>query len=298
MEFRHLKYFVAVAEALHFGRAAQHLGISAPTLSNQIRTLETSLSTRLLHRKTSSSVSLTDAGKRFLSEARAALNQLEKAERVARRAGRGEIGTLALGYVMSAASSGLLQLAIGNFRKTRPEVSFQLIRSETFPQMDAIANGQLDIGFTRPMGRYPTGLTGFVLLSEPYVLAIPSKHPLARKRRVAPADIIGEPLIAASLQMEVGFWDNLASLAASDGPLNIVARAADMLSVIALAASGVGISAVSQCLQNMPIPGVVYRPISGAGRRAELAAVHRKNESNQLVRGFINTLRSMSKGVR
>lgn len=295
MELRHLKYFVAVAEDLHFARAAARLNISTATLSQQIRSLETQISARLLNRKTKSAISLTEAGKRFLVEAKATLEQADRASLVGRRAGRGEIGTIAFGYVMSAASAGLVQTAVSDFRTTRPDVTFQLLRADTYEQMHAIADGQLDVGIMRPVGRYPSGLTGFVVLSEPYVLAIPANHPLARRKRLTPADLAGEPLIAASLQMEVGFWDNLASVAVGDAPLNIVARAPDMLSVIVLAGAGVGISAVSQCQQNMPIPGVVYRPISGVERRAELALVHRRDERDPLVASFIAMLRQRSR---
>ncbi len=291
MELRHLRYFVALAEELHFGRAAERLNISTPTLSLQIRALEGSIATRLLYRKTKTSVSLTEAGSRFLVEARATLEQAERAQLVGRRAGRGEIGSVSLSYVMSAASAGLVQSAVMDFRTAKPDVAVQLRRADTFAQLEAVAGGQVDIGITHPLGRYPSGLTGFVLLSEPYILAIPSRHPLARRKHITPGDLIGQPLIAASLQMEIGFWDNLISAIAPDAPLNIAARAPDVLSLIVLAAAGVGISAVSQCLRNMPIPGVVFRPIAGADGRAELVVVHRRQEANPLVRSFIGMLR-------
>jgi DNA-binding transcriptional LysR family regulator len=291
MDVRHLNYFVAVAEELHFGRAADRLDVSVATLSHQIRALEAELGARLLNRKTKSAISLTDAGKRFLLEARIALQQFDKAALVGRRAGRGEVGTLALGYVMAAVTTGVLPSAMREFLTARPDVAFQLERLETFPQMDAIAQGRLDLGITRAMQRYPSGLTGFVFHTEPYVLAIPEGHRLARRKSIAPEELLGESLIAASLQMEVGFWGNLTSVSAPHGPLQIAARAHDMLSVIACAAAGLGISAVSESHARIAVPGLVYRPMRGDQRQSELAIVFRRGEANPLVKSFISVIR-------
>src|ERR1700690_383239 len=108
MELRHLRDFVAGPEKLHFSRAAEYLNISTPTLSHQIRALETMLGAQLLSRKTKSGVALTQTGKRFLEEARATLQQAERAQLVGRRAARGDIGSIAVGYILSASSLGLL----------------------------------------------------------------------------------------------------------------------------------------------------------------------------------------------
>jgi len=173
MELRHLRYFVAVAEKLHFSRAAEHLNISTPTLSHQIQALETMLGAQLLSRKTKSAVSLTQTGKRFLEEARATLRQAENAELVGKRAARGDIGSIAIGYILSASCIGLLPELIEAFQKETPGVSLQLSRMETFPQMKAIIEGVLDIAFIRAPQRYPAELTGFVVDRHPYCVAIP-----------------------------------------------------------------------------------------------------------------------------
>lgn len=149
MELRHLKYFVAVAEELHFARAAERLNISAPTLSHQIGALETMLGAKLLTRKTKSAVALTHSGKRFLVEAQETLKQAAHAELVGRRAARGDAGSIAIGYVFSAGCSGLVPTALASFRKSHPEVSFQLARMSTFAQFKGLIDGSLDIAFTR-----------------------------------------------------------------------------------------------------------------------------------------------------
>lgn len=138
MELRHLRYFVAVAEKLHFSRAAEDLNISTPTLSHQIQALERMLGAQLLSRRKKSAVSLTQTGKRFLEEARATLRQAENAELVGKRAARGNIGSIAIGYILSASCIGLLPELIGTFQKENPNVLVQIVRMETFPQVKAL----------------------------------------------------------------------------------------------------------------------------------------------------------------
>src|SRR5580698_5067681 len=134
MELRHLRYFVAVAEELHFSRAAARLNIATPTLSAQIQALESLLGAQLFTRKTRSVV-LTHVGKRFLDEARATIKQADQAELVGRRAARGDLGSIAIGYVLSAACGGFVAAAINDLRGSHPDVSFQLRKMETLPQM-------------------------------------------------------------------------------------------------------------------------------------------------------------------
>src|SRR3974390_2237759 len=148
MELRHLRYFVAVAEELHFSRAAAKLNIATPTLSAQIQALESMLGAQLFTRKTRS-VALTHVGKRFLEEARATLKQADQAELVGRRAARGDLGSIAIGYVLSAAGAGTVTPGITDFRKSHPDVSFQLHKMETIPQMKALVDGTLDLAFAR-----------------------------------------------------------------------------------------------------------------------------------------------------
>src|SRR5262249_34509664 len=176
MELRHLRYFVAVAEKLHFSRAAEQLNISNPTHSPHIHARETMLGAQLLSRGKKSAVSLTQTGKRFLEEARATLRQAENAELVGKRAARGDIGSIAIGYILSAASIGLLPEMIATFQKENPNVSMHIVRMETFPQMKALIDGVLDIAFIRAPQRYPAELTGFLSHRPPYYPAIPICH--------------------------------------------------------------------------------------------------------------------------
>ena len=234
MEVRHLKYFVMVAEELHFSRAAARLEIAVPTLSHQIRALESELGAQLFRRKTRSAVALTHVGRRFLDEAHATLKQMEHTELVGRRAARGETGSIALGYVLSACCSGLLAAAL--------------------------------VG-----------------------------HRLASRKQVSAAAIAEEPLIAAPLEMEPGFWGNLVSVNPTT-PLNIVQRAPDAITMLALVAAGLGLGVVSGSLSRIAVPGVVYRDIVGASRKADHAVVYRRNESAPVVNAFLKSLRQDFRG--
>lgn len=297
MELRHLRYFAAVAEELHFARAAARLNISAPTLSHQISALEAMLGAKLLTRKTKSAVALTHAGKRFLIEALETLTQAARAEMVGRRAARGEAGSIAVGYVLSAACSGLVASSIVEFRTLHPDVSFQLRRMETFPQLRELSEDSLDIGFTRGLDRYPAGLAGFVADRQPYWLAVPEAHPLARKKHITPAMLADAEFVAAPMQMEVGFWGNIAATTPPGVSVKIVERAPDAFTVLTLVAAGFGVSVLSESLKRVAIPGVVYRKISGATRQADHAVVYRKNESAPVVKIFIDLLRRRARGV-
>lgn len=291
MEIRHLKYFVMVAEELHFSRAAARLNIAPPTLSQQIRALESMLGARLFKRKTKSAVELTHAGKRFLDAARPALKQMAQTELIGRRAARGDAGVIALGYVFSASCSGLISTALAKFRSTHPDVLIQARVMETLPQFRAIIDGSLDVGVMRCPRRYPSNLTGLLVERQPFRLALPEGHRLAKLDRVDPADLAGEPLIAAPLEMEPGFWGNIAAVVPARLRVNIVERASDAFTMLTLVGAGVGLGVVSGALSTIPIPGIVYRDIDGVGRQADHVAVYRKNETAAVVVAFIKSLR-------
>src|SRR5438270_3418464 len=154
MELRHLRYFMAVAEELHFSRAAERLHISPPSLTQQIQSLEQELGARLFLR-TKREVKLTDAGARFLEEARTTLRHAQRAQVVARRAARGEMGRVEIGFVSSAACAGLLTASVPAYRDAYPLVELSMRKMETAKQIEQLTGSRLDIGFLRPPTRYP-----------------------------------------------------------------------------------------------------------------------------------------------
>jgi DNA-binding transcriptional LysR family regulator len=296
MELRHLRYFVAVAEELHFSRAAAKLNIATPTLSAQIRSLEALLGAQLFVRQTRS-VALTHVGRRFLDEARATLRQADQAEQVGRRAARGEVGTIVVGYIYSAVCGGSVGRSIAHFRAKHPGVMFELRRVSTIGQMNALIDGTLDVGFTRTPDRYPTGLAGFLIDRQALCVALPASHPLAARAKIAPEMLAGEPLIATSLEMEVGFGSNLGDVTTSASLMHVVARGADPFSVITLVSAGIGLGVLSDSIKRVAIPGVVFRPLTKTSRFADHAVVYRTNESGPVVKAFIASLKERTRDV-
>lgn len=296
MELRHLRYFVAVAEELHFGRAAARLNISAPTLSHQILALENLIGAKLFLRRTKSVVTLTQTGKRFLIEAYATLKQAANAEMIGRRAARGDVGSIAVGYIFSAGLSGFISRNLLAFRESQPDIQLQLRRVVTFEQFRALTDDTLDVGFTAAPQSYPAGLTGFVVDRQPFFVAIPARNPLARRKQVTPEALADEPFVAVSLEMEVGFGGgNIAAITPPGKSPRIVERAPDAFSVLTLCAAGVGLSVMSEPMSNVHIPGVVFRKVEGASRTFNLALVYRRNEAAPAVKNFIEFMRRQSK---
>ena len=295
MELRHLKYFVAVAEELHFARAATRLNIAAPTLSHQIGALETMLGAKLLTRKTKSAVTLTHSGRHFLIEAQETLKQAAHAELVGRRAGRGDAGSISVGYVLSAGCSGLVSSNLDSFKKAHPDVSFKLARKPTFGQFNALIDGSLDIAFTRTPQCYPSGLTGFTVDRQAFCVALPEGHRLAARKHVTPAMLADESFIAMSLEMEAGFWGNISAVIPPGKSPRILDRAPDPFTVMMLVAAGVGISVLSESLAGISIPGLVFRKIVGITRTCDIAVVHRRNETAPVVMALIDFLRARAR---
>jgi DNA-binding transcriptional LysR family regulator len=294
MELRHLRYFVAVAEELHFSRAAARLNIATPTLSAQIQALEAMLGAQLFTRKTRS-VTLTHVGKRFLDEARATIKQADQAELVGRQAARGEIGSIAVGYVLSASCGGLVSAPITEFKKSHPNVSFHLRKMETIPQMKALLEGALDVGFTREPERYPAGLAGFLVDRQSFYLAVPEGHRLASTDDIAPDALVDEPFVGMLLDMEMGFWSNLRAITPAGTAMRIVARVPDALSVLTAVSAGIGLGVLSESLTRIAVPGVVFRRITQVSRYSDHAVVYRKNEGAPVIRAFVARLRARTR---
>ncbi|EHP40945.1 LysR family transcriptional regulator [Cupriavidus basilensis OR16] len=180
LELRHYRYFTALAEELHFGRAAERLGISQPALSQQFRWIEQEAGAPLLSRS-KRRIALTEVGAVFYEEAMGVLRQVQHAGLATASASRGDLGSAAIGYVASAALSGLLPRLVYRFRRDHPAVRLAMREMDMPAQLDAVARGELDIGFIRPPLRsLPEGLAMFDIASEAVVVALHATHALAR----------------------------------------------------------------------------------------------------------------------
>ncbi|NKC31445.1 LysR substrate-binding domain-containing protein [Falsiroseomonas selenitidurans] len=264
MDLRHLRYFVALAEELHFTRAARRLGMAQPPLSQQIRALEAELATPLLERGTRR-VALTEAGRMFLAEARATLAAAARAELVARRAGRGEIGELRIGLFASAPLLPAFTRAVLAFRARLPDVHLALSESPTLEQVDALRRGALDAGFLRcPSAEtIPPEVAAVELLRERLVAMLRRDHPLAAEAGPLPvAALRGQKLIFFARSVGTTLHAQLAALchAAGFAP-EITQTARENSTLIGLVAAGLGIAVVPESLAQIQVADVVHRPL-------------------------------------
>ncbi|MFC3126264.1 LysR substrate-binding domain-containing protein [Pseudoroseomonas globiformis] len=293
MEIRHLRAFVAVAETLHFARAAERLDLSPPALTERIQSLEAGVGVQLL-RRSRRSVALTDAGQLFLEEARRALEQVQRAEQVARLAGRGERGILTIGFAPSVAFAGVLARAVRNWRASRPEVSLQLREAETLPQIRALAEGRLDIALVRPPFPETPGIVSLALLREPLILALPEAHPLVTDGPVEPKAIASADFIVPDPETAgFVFYTQMLGMRGGFTP-RMVPGGRDLIAVVSLVGLGLGLAvvpgSVKECLH---LPGVVYRPLAGPPLVGDIAAAFRRNEAAPAARDFIRHLRKL-----
>ncbi len=296
MELRQLRYFVAVAEELHFRRAAARLHISQPPLSQQISRLEEELGCRLLTRSRRR-VELTAAGAAFLRDARAMLAELDVAVATARRLETGQAGLLRVSFVGSALLS-IVPGIVQRFRRGRPLVEIELRERSTVEQLRALSAGVVDVGLVRPPVDAGADLFTEVVMRERTVAAIPVGHPLAALRRVPLRRLAAEALVLFPREQAPGFHDLLTGrLAATGTSPQVVQYAPEMLTIIGLVAAGIGVSPVPASVARLGLDGVTYRPLSGAPD-TELLAVMRARDESPLVRAFLADAREHRPGRR
>jgi DNA-binding transcriptional LysR family regulator len=293
LETRQLRYFVAVAEALHFGRAAAHLHMSQPPLSQQIRQLEAQLGVQLFER-TKRTVKLTYAGKVFLDEARALLGGLSRAVDTARAAARGEAGHLRLGCTAASAYS-VVPALMRRYKERFAQVEVVLHERVTSDQARDLFEGRLDIGLVRLPIDQP-GLATEKLLEERLVVAIPADHPLAADRVIEVRQLEGVPFIGFSFDGARYFHDMIeAVLAAGNVVPQVVQRAAQLHVVAALVSAGLGLAIVPDAAARVMVDRVVYRPLQAERLpRPELHVCWRRDEMTPLVRNFVALAREVA----
>jgi DNA-binding transcriptional LysR family regulator len=288
MELRHLRYFVAVAEELHFARAAARLHIAQPPLSQQIKSLETELGVQLFDRS-QRRVRLTAAGAAFLIEARRTLASAERAADAARRAARGEIGRLAIGYVASVAYE-LLPAIVRAYRRRAPDVTLALEEMSSAEQSRALAAGSLDLGFVRRPPAIEPGLIGTVVRREPIVLALPRGHALATLRVIRLGDLRQEAFVVFPARPRPSWADVAIDLCRRAGFEPAVAQEAiEMTSALSLVAAGIGVTLVPSSVRAVRRPGVVFRPITPAPM-SELVLVRRDEAPSEIVARFLEVV--------
>jgi DNA-binding transcriptional LysR family regulator len=265
-----LRYFVAVAERLHFGRAAAALNISQPPLSRAIRALEERLGVALFVR-TRRRVELTPEGARFLDEARRLIGQLERSVLELRGLASGEQGRLRIGFV-SLADYGVLPGLLKAYKAARPRVTLALREMLSPEQAAALAAGELDFGLLLPPVAEAAGLDHIVVQRERFVVALPSRHRLARGRgKLAMTALAGDPFVMVPREIAPGLYDIVTGLAARAGvSLNVAQEAIQMQTVVSLVSSGLGVAIVPGSIANLGRRGVVYRELADSHPRLDL----------------------------
>jgi DNA-binding transcriptional LysR family regulator len=263
MELNQLRCFVAAAEELHFGRAAQRLDMLPSALGRHIRLLEDDLGTRLMSR-TTRSVALTDDGAVLLREARLLLEQADGLAVKIRARGRKETATIRVGAIDSAAA-GLLPMLLHDFRRLRPDVTVKLTEEKTIRLLPRLLSGRLDLALVRPPEKPDRRLEFLFLLHETAVVAVSERHPLAARKRVAIADLAEQPLIVPERRSRPHSHDLTIKLFARAGlPARIVQLADEKQTIVNLVAAGLGVAIVPRWTSRMATRGVRYVPLQAA----------------------------------
>jgi DNA-binding transcriptional LysR family regulator len=288
MELRHLRYFVAVAEELHFGRAAERLHMAQPPLSQQIRQLETEIGFDLF-RRTKRSVQLTEAGQLFLDRVRVIFAQVDQAIEIGRQASRGDLGQMVVGFVGSAAYN-VLPPILQSMRTQVPGVVLELRELTTVQQLQWVAEGNIDVGFVRPPVDLP-GIKSEVIFQELLMVALPECHPLCQGKTVAVRSLMNEPFIQFPRVLAPGLYDPIISLCQQAGfSPNVVQEAIQMQTIVSLVAAEMGVAIVPASLQNLQRKGVVYKPLAEVTPLVAIALVWRKFPSPAVQR-FVEVAR-------
>lgn len=268
MELKHLRAFIVLAEELHFGRAAQRLSIVQPALSMQIKALEEELGVRLFDRDRHA-VALTEVGRIFLPEARAALQQSVRAADIARASGRGEIGRLRLAFVSSVLPN-VLPTLIRALHARFPRIELELKDLPTPDQLAGLRNGLFDFGLVR-LPILGAGIRTQVILRESFVVALPADHALAARAALQPADLAEALLFLLARRYAPGFYGELvAALDRHDVALQIAAELGEFTTMLALVSAGLGLGVLpAEAALALP-PKVVARPLELGGHRAAI----------------------------
>lgn len=258
MDIRLLEAVVAVADELHFGRAAARLGIAQPPLSQRVRRLERELGVTLFDRDRHG-VSITPAGAEIVAHARRIVGDTQRLGRIARGVRAGTHGTLTVGAVGSAFYAALPELLAAS-REKLPGLTLRIKEVETPQQEAALRAGELDIGFLRPPA--DAGLDVRIVWREPLIVALPAGHPLAAEPEADVARIAAEPIVFFNRDSGPGYWDQVNTLLRTAGrPLEPAAHADHVTTMLGMVALSIGVTIVPQSAQSLHLPGVTYRPL-------------------------------------
>ena len=286
IELRLYRYFVTLAETLHFGRAAAIHGIAQPPFSQQIQKLERDLGTPLL-RRSNRHVELTDSGAVFLIEARRTLAAAERAERAARLAGEGRTGRIAIGMISSASYEDMISAIVRRMGQRYPSVDIALLEMTTPQQLQALQSGEVQIGFVRP----PVVEAQFstcTVRREQLLLALPAAHPLAQEKEIALHRLSRDPWVMLPSDMGLGFYEQVIRVCKSAGFTPEAHQVATQIhTMISLVAAGLGVTLVPASVSSLRRAGVVYRALIDKPDPVETIAVWMPARTSPLLENLL-----------
>lgn len=289
MELRHLRYFLGLAEELHFGRAARRLAISQPPLSVAIRQLEDHVGARLFERN-SKEVRLTPAGQALQASAHRLLRQAEEAALEARDVSQGSAGRLRIGFVGAMLYRGLPQ-ALACFQARHPAVRVTLAELNSREQIVRLLHDRMDIGFVHT-SRMPAELRHELLLSEPFVVCLPAAHRLVRRRSVPLAGLRDEAFVLFSRDVSPDYHERILALCADGGfQPEVRHEVRHWLSVVSLVSQGLGVALVPSAMRHAALRGAVFRPLEGPVAGSDAYCVWREGPSNAVIEAFREAVR-------
>jgi DNA-binding transcriptional LysR family regulator len=292
MELRQLRYFRAVAEEGHFGRAARRLRMAQPPLSRAVQQLEREIGLVLFDRS-KRRIELTAAGRALLPQVERVFGAVDEAVDEARRASLGEVGRIAIGYPSSVAFGGMTEL-LRAFRARSPDVG--MVVRELWPQaqVDGLKDGSLDVGFLRGPLDEPA-LASRVVRRERMVVALPRGHALATRKRLSIEALAEEPFVVSPRPRGPAYFDQVMRLCHDAGFTPRIVQEAPQLDVVSFVAAGFGVSILPASVRDARRPGVVFRPLVGSPR-ADLLVAWRPDETSPVVRDFLETVERV--GIR
>jgi DNA-binding transcriptional LysR family regulator len=293
MDLRHLRYFVVVAEELHFTRAAQRIGIAQPPLTFQIKALEKELGVQLFDRQPGR-VTLTIPGQVYLEEARAILEHVKKAALRCQLSAKGLVGRISVGFTESASFRAEVTTALHRYRSLYPRVEMSLEESRTGPLMESLRQGRIDVAFVRlPIGE-DDDITFSLISTEPMVVVVPKGHRLDGRKTVRLEELRDELFILYSRATGPGLPEMLVSACEARGfSPKVVQQAPQISSTINLVASALGISIVPACMRGSRADEVRYISLNGSGMVASLGMAHRASGLSPVVQNLVDLVTAL-----
>jgi DNA-binding transcriptional LysR family regulator len=291
-DLRHLRHFLAVAEELHFGRAAQRLHMTQPPLTMSIRQMELEIGVKLFER-TSRSVVLTPAGAVLMPIAQRLLDDLQRIPATLQAAAQGRLGRLRLGFV-STMGFGALPQWLRSFRALHPDVELALQEATFDVQLAAFAAGEMDAGFVlHAPGAPPVGFQALSVSLETMVLALPAEHPLALADTLPVSAVLQEPLLVFPRRIAPSLYDALLSFySAHQCSPPLVQEAIQMQTIVNLVSAGMGVAWVPESVMQLQRPGVHYRRVQGAAPSCETSLIW-PTEPTPVVQRFVQHVQAV-----